>query len=57
VVFDQAYFRDHKPEQIRRAVRHMVDQHKPVMPHFRWDLSEAEARAVIEYLKKTTTPE
>ena len=55
VVFDEAYFRDHKPEQIRLSVWHMVDQSKPVMPHFRWDLSEPEARAIVDYLKKTMT--
>jgi mono/diheme cytochrome c family protein len=53
VVFDEAYFRSHDPDRIRRSVWHMVDQHKPAMPHFRWDLSEPEARAIVEYLKKT----
>lgn len=55
VVFDEAYFRSRKPEQLRRAVGHMVDQHTPTMPHFRWDLSDAEARAIVEYMKRTMT--
>jgi mono/diheme cytochrome c family protein len=53
VVFDRAYFHQRDPEEIRHAVWHMVGEHKPVMPHFRWNLSEAETRAIVEYLKKT----
>jgi mono/diheme cytochrome c family protein len=57
VIFDQAYFRRREPEQIRHAVWHMVGEHKPVMPHFRWNLTEAEARAIVEYLRKVTSDE
>lgn len=51
VVFDRAYFRRRDPEQVRAAIWHMLDTKRPAMPHFRSILTEAEARAVITYLK------
>lgn len=57
VIFDRAYFRRREPEQIRHAVWHMLDEHQPAMPHFRWSLTEGETRAIVEYLKKLTTLE
>jgi mono/diheme cytochrome c family protein len=51
VDFDRAYFRRTDREQLRRHVWHMVGENKPVMPHFQWQLDEAHARAIIEYLK------
>lgn len=53
VVFDKRYFARRNPEDIRKGVWHMVGEHKPSMPHFRWTLSEAQARAIVEYLKST----
>jgi mono/diheme cytochrome c family protein len=53
VVFDRAYFARKDPEDIRHGIWHMVGEHKPAMPHFRWTLSEAQARAIIDYLKST----
>jgi mono/diheme cytochrome c family protein len=52
VVFDRRYFERHDPEAVRAAVWHMVGERKPAMPHFRERLSEADARAVVEYLKR-----
>jgi mono/diheme cytochrome c family protein len=51
VRFDRAYFARHDPEVLRGTVWHMLDAHKPSMPHFRGILSAAEARAIIDYLK------
>jgi mono/diheme cytochrome c family protein len=53
VTFDRAYFKRRDPEQLRRSVWHMLDEQKPVMPHYRWAVSEAQARAIIEYLKSS----
>ena len=51
VVFDHAYFKAHDSDQLRTSVWHMLADEKPMMPHFRPLLSEAEARAIIEYVK------
>ena len=51
VNFDRAYFKRRDPEQVRSAVWHMLDTKRPAMPHFRSTLTEAEARAVITFLK------
>jgi mono/diheme cytochrome c family protein len=51
VVFDRAYFARRDPEEIRRTVWHMLELHRPSMPHFRGTVSEAEARAIVQYLK------
>ncbi len=53
VVFDRAYFRHHDPEHIRASVWHMLDAQRPAMPHLRSTLSEAQARAIVTYLKQT----
>lgn len=52
VIFDAAYFERHDPEALRASAWHMVQQHRPSMPHFRGTLSEAQARAIVEYLKQ-----
>lgn len=51
LAFDRAYFSHRSPEQIREAIWHMIDEQKPVMPHYRWALTEPQVRAVVEYLK------
>ena len=51
VVFDRRYLAHHDPEALRTKVWHMLADQRPVMPHFRPKLSEADARAIIEYLK------
>ncbi len=52
-VFDRAYMSHRDPEQLREAVWHMVAEQKPMMPHYRWTLDEAQARAIVDYLKRT----
>ena len=40
-------------EQVRQAVWHMVGEHEPTMPHYRSTLSAAQARAIVEHLKRS----
>jgi mono/diheme cytochrome c family protein len=51
VVFDRAWLARRDPAQLRAAVSHMLEERKPGMPHFRTTLSEAEARAILGYLR------
>ena len=51
VVFDRAYFARHDPEELRGSVWHMIGEQQPKMPHYRWAIDAAQARAIIEYLK------
>jgi mono/diheme cytochrome c family protein len=51
VSLDSTYFRTHDAEQVRAAVWHMLAEQKPAMPHYRWALSEAQAAAIVDYLK------
>lgn len=52
VVFDRDYFSRHDAEQLRIAVWHMLADAKPAMPHYRTVLSESQARAIVEYLRR-----
>ena len=51
VVFHRAYFASHDAEELHRTVWHMLADQKPVMPHYRWTLTDPQAAAIIEYLK------
>ncbi len=51
VVFDADYFRRRDPEQVRTAIWHMLADQRPAMPHLRSTLTEADARAIVQYLK------
>jgi mono/diheme cytochrome c family protein len=51
VPFDESYFRQRDPEQVRAAIWHMVAEAKPGMPHYRERLSAAQAAAIVEYLR------
>lgn len=53
VVFDRDYVAQHDPEWLRTKVWHMMEERRPAMPHFRSRLSEAQARAIVEYLRRT----
>jgi mono/diheme cytochrome c family protein len=55
VIFDRAYFAHHDPDYVRSKAWHMLDAHQLSMPHFRGVLSEAQAWAIIEYLKRPAT--
>ena len=52
-IFDRAYFAHHDAEEFHRRAWHMLDEHRPAMPHWRGTLSEAEAAAIVEWLKQT----
>ncbi len=54
VVFDRDYFAHHEAEELRMKVWHMLGREKPTMPHYRWTLSEKQARAVVDYLRSLT---
>ena len=51
VVFDDAYFATHDDDQLRVRVWHMVGEQKPSMPHFARVVSDAQVRAILEYLR------
>jgi mono/diheme cytochrome c family protein len=51
-IFDRQYFAAHDAEYLRTRVWHMVAEHRTTMPHHGAMLSEAQARAVVEYLKQ-----
>jgi mono/diheme cytochrome c family protein len=53
VVFDQRWAAALSEEDLRRRVAHMLNEHRPVMPHFRGRLSDEELRAVVRHLKQT----
>lgn len=50
-VFDKKYFNTHTDEQVRGWVRHMLTQHRAVMPHFGGDLNAEEIRQILAYLR------
>jgi mono/diheme cytochrome c family protein len=52
VVFDRGYVERRNPEQLRAAVGHMLAEQKPAMPHFATQLSEPEAQAIVQYLRR-----
>jgi len=52
VVFDRAYFAAHDTQVVRARVWHMLAERPPTsMPHFQGMLSDAEARAIVDYLR------
>jgi len=51
VVFDEAYFRGHDGEALQVSVFHMVEEKKPLMPHYRRVLDEGQAGAIVDYLR------
>jgi len=54
VVFDRAYFAANDTQALAANVWHMLDERGPAtMSHFRGKLSEAQAQAIVEYLRAT----
>jgi mono/diheme cytochrome c family protein len=51
VVFDRAYVAEEPPSAIEESSLHMVATKQPRMPHLGGDLTEADTRAIIEYLR------
>ncbi len=52
VRFDRAYFAKRSETEIRAAIRHMLREHEPAMPHFAAVTDRATVRAIVEYLKR-----
>jgi len=55
VAFDRAYLKAQDPAELRRNVVHMLERQEGAMPHFEREMSEAQARAIVEYLRGTGT--
>ena len=49
--FDRAYMATHDTAALRAGVWHMLDDERPVMPHFHGVLGEAQARAIASFLR------
>lgn len=49
--FDAGYFSRTDPEETRRAIWHMLQDARPVMPHFREILTPDELRDILVYLR------
>jgi mono/diheme cytochrome c family protein len=50
-IFDRAYFARRDAEALHAKVWHMVEAHRPTMPHFRGALTPARARAIAHFLQ------
>jgi mono/diheme cytochrome c family protein len=51
-VFDAAYFQRTDPEVLRSRAWHMAQEHESRMPHYRFRLTDAQARAVAAHVKR-----
>jgi mono/diheme cytochrome c family protein len=51
VVFDAAYFAHMSTDELETAIWHMLDDKTQRMPHFAPVLDEAQAAAIVEYLR------
>lgn len=51
VTLDAAWFARTDPDDLRLHIWHMLDDHRPRMPHFGEQLGEEEARRIILYLQ------
>ncbi|MBY0278297.1 c-type cytochrome [Candidatus Binatia bacterium] len=51
VVLDRGYLRAQDPEELRRNVLHMLERQDAAMPHFERQLTEKQAREIVEYLR------
>jgi mono/diheme cytochrome c family protein len=51
VVFDRAWLKAQGPEDLRRQVIHMLDRQEAAMPHFERELTEKQAREIVDYLR------
>lgn len=54
--FDADYFARKSPEEIRKAIWHMLRDKNPSMPHFREALSAEEVKEIIDYLRTLASP-
>ncbi len=51
ITFDKDYLAKADPVRFRESIWHMLRKQKPSMPHFRGQISEADAAAIVEYLR------
>lgn len=51
VVLDRKYLKAQDPEELRRNTLHMLDRQQAAMPHFERQLSEKQAREIVEWLR------
>lgn len=51
VVLDRKYLTSQDPEELRRNVLHMLERQEAAMPHFARELTEKQARAIVDYLR------
>jgi mono/diheme cytochrome c family protein len=49
--FDATYFQERTADRTRRAVWHMLNEAKPVMPHFSYLLTPGQVEAILAYLR------
>ena len=56
LAFTREYFEQKSADEIRAAVWHMLRDKNPSMPHFHEALSEAEVKAILEYLRSLGGP-
>lgn len=53
-IFDKKYMQTHTDAQLREWVRHMLKEHRSVMPHFGGDLNAEQVRQILAYLRSLT---
>ncbi len=51
ITFDSEYIQKVDPIRFRESIWHMLRLQKPSMPHFRKQITEAETRAILDYLR------
>ncbi len=51
ITFDAAYFAAVDRSHLRESIWHMLLREKPSMPHFRGQVSEADVRLIVDYLR------
>lgn len=51
VVLDRKYLKAQDPEELRRNVLHMLERQEAAMPHFEHQLTEKQAREIVEWLR------
>ena len=55
-VFDKKYMQTHTDAHLRGWVRHMLKEHRAVMPHFGGDLNAEQVRQILAYLRSLALP-
>jgi mono/diheme cytochrome c family protein len=53
--FDRGWLARTDSEHLQRTAWHMLAHERPAMPHFRMQLSEPEARAIVDWLRRPAT--